>query len=96
VNSHALITACVSAGGVPFVFSSTAAVYGRPAVVPVPEEAPLAPINPYGWSKVMTEQMLADADTAHGLPHVVLRYFNVAGADPEGRTDPSRPAQSTY
>lgn len=92
VNSHALIRACVAAGRVAFVFSSTAAAYGLPAVNPVREETPLVPVSPYGWSKVMTEQMLADADAVHDLPHVVLRYFNVGGADPEGRTGAARPS----
>lgn len=62
------------------VLSSTAAVYGIPDQVPITEKAPLRPINPYGWSKVMCEQVLADASAAHGLKWVSLRYFNVAGA----------------
>ncbi len=66
------------------VLSSTAAVYGDPARQPIPESAPVAPINPYGASKAMTEQMLADAGRAHGLRWAALRYFNAAGADPEG------------
>jgi UDP-glucose 4-epimerase len=69
-----------------FIFSSTAAVYGNPATIPVPENAPLQPISPYGWSKLMTEIMLGDAGRAYGLSHVILRYFNVAGADPKNRT----------
>ena len=72
-----------------FVFSSTAAVYGNPAVVPVPEDAPLAPMSPYGSSKMMTEMMLRDAGAAHGIEHVILRYFNVTGADPHQRTGQS-------
>ncbi|MBA3544073.1 MAG: UDP-glucose 4-epimerase GalE [Chthoniobacterales bacterium] len=68
-----------------FIFSSTAAVYGEPAVTPVDETVPLAPINPYGRSKLMTEWMLEDAAKAHGLKFAILRYFNVAGADPKGR-----------
>src|SRR6185312_11213431 len=58
---------------------------------PVSEDAALAPVSPYGWSKLMTEVMLRDAATAHGLGHVILRYFNVAGADPNGRTGQSTP-----
>ncbi len=73
VNSLTLIQACVDAGIRAFVFSSTAAVYGEPARVPVAEDAPTVPLNPYGRSKLMSEQMLQDADAAHGLPHVVLR-----------------------
>lgn len=90
-NSLSLIEACVASGVRAFVFSSTAAVYGEPARVPVPEDAPTRPLNPYGRSKLMTEHMLADADAAHGLAHVVLRYFNVAGADPDGRTGLATP-----
>ncbi len=91
VNSLALIQACVDAGIRAFVFSSTAAVYGEPARVPVAEDAPTVPLNPYGRSKLISEQMLQDADAAHGLPYVVLRYFNVAGADPAGRTGLAKP-----
>ena len=69
-----------------FIFSSTAAVYGNPARVPVAEDDPTVPLSPYGWSKLMTEQMLRDASAAHPLTHVALRYFNVAGADPDLRT----------
>ncbi|MDQ3139673.1 MAG: UDP-glucose 4-epimerase GalE, partial [Pseudomonadota bacterium] len=86
VKSRTLIEAAVRHGVGSFVFSSTAAVYGIPSEVPIPETALLQPINPYGWSKLMTEQMLRDTDTAHGLRFVALRYFNVAGADPLGRT----------
>jgi len=68
-----------------FIFSSTAAVYGIPDKVPVKETAPLNPINPYGRSKAMVEQILQDISYAHGLRYVSLRYFNVAGADPEGK-----------
>jgi UDP-glucose 4-epimerase len=89
VNSRALIECAVQAGVKALVFSSTAAVYGNPATVPVGEDDPLQPMSPYGSSKLMTEIMLRDADIAHGLPHVVLRYFNVAGADPHGRTGQS-------
>ncbi|MDQ2080308.1 UDP-glucose 4-epimerase GalE [Xanthobacteraceae bacterium Astr-EGSB] len=89
VNSRALIACAVEGGVKAFVFSSTAAVYGNPAQVPVAEDATLAPMSPYGSSKLMTEIMLRDAGLAHGLPHVILRYFNVAGADPKGRTGQS-------
>ena len=89
VNSRALIE-CVVQGGVRhFIFSSTAAVYGNPPTSPTGEDSPTLPISPYGWSKLMTEIMLRDAARAHGLRHVTLRYFNVAGADPRGRTGQS-------
>ena len=86
VNSHALIEAAVRGGVRHFIFSSTAAVYGNPARVPVAEDSPTVPLSPYGRSKLMTETMLRDAGDAHGLRHVILRYFNVAGADPQMRT----------
>jgi UDP-glucose 4-epimerase len=89
MNSRALIECAVQAGVRHFIFSSTAAVYGNPAEVPVTEDAPTAPISPYGWSKLMTEIMLRDAGAAYGLQHVILRYFNVAGADPKARTGQS-------
>ena len=91
VNSHALIRACVEAGVPRFIFSSSAAVYGEPEIVPVPEDAPTNPINPYGASKLMTEWMLRDTSLATGLSYVALRYFDVAGADPKGRTGQSGP-----
>src|SRR4030088_3013405 len=88
-NSRALIETAIK-GGVPhFIFSSTAAVYGNPERVPVREDDPTAPTSPYGSSKLMTEIMLRDAAAAHGLRHVILRYFNVAGADPLGRAGQS-------
>ena len=68
-----------------FIYSSTAAVYGIPEKIPVDEQAPLAPINPYGASKMMIERVLADLSTATDFRYSALRYFNVAGADPEGR-----------
>ncbi len=77
-------TACAT-----FIFSSTAAVYGNPAEIPVTEDAPTQPISPYGSSKLMSEIMLRDAGRAHDLKYVILRYFNVAGADPQGRTGQS-------
>ena len=83
--SHALIEAAVGAGVKHILFSSTAAVYGAPERVPIGEDDPTVPINPYGWSKLMTERMLADASAAHPFNYGALRYFNVAGADPRGR-----------
>jgi len=84
--SHSLISAAVDAGVKQILFSSTAAVYGAPERVPIVEDDPKAPINPYGASKLMTERMLADASAAHPFNYGALRYFNVAGADPKGRT----------
>lgn len=79
-----LLQAMVKAGVKYFIFSSTAAVYGNPIRVPIDEAHPKEPINPYGRSKLMVEQLLQDFDHAHGLRSVCLRYFNAAGADPEG------------
>jgi UDP-glucose 4-epimerase len=89
MNARALIEAAVKTGVRHFIFSSTAAVYGNPARVPVAEDAPLAPMSPYGNSKLMSEIMLKDVAAAHDLKYVILRYFNVAGADPKGRTGQS-------
>ncbi|KQS67959.1 UDP-glucose 4-epimerase [Rhizobium sp. Leaf371] len=90
VKSRALIESVVKAGIPHFVFSSTAAVYGTPDVLePVTETMPLRPESPYGSSKLMTEIMLRDAAAAHDLTYTVLRYFNVAGADPKGRSGQS-------
>jgi UDP-glucose 4-epimerase len=89
VNSRALFEAAVKNGVRQFIFSSTCAVYGNPAQVPVTEDTVAAPISPYGWSKLMTEIMLRDAGTANDLRYVTLRYFNVAGADPKCRTGQS-------
>ncbi len=89
--SSALIEACVRKGVKNFIFSSTAAVYGVPQVPLVTEDAAPAPINPYGRSKLMTEWVLADVARAHDFRFVALRYFNVAGADPKGRTGQSTP-----
>ncbi|APE29458.1 UDP-glucose 4-epimerase GalE [Aurantiacibacter gangjinensis] len=89
VKSRALIESVVKAGVPHVIFSSTAATYGVPESSPVTEDTPKAPINPYGWSKLMTEQMLADTAAAHDMNYGALRYFNVAGADPEGRTGQS-------
>src|SRR5438309_4783377 len=80
-----LISAAVDAGVKHILFSSTAAVYGAPERVPIVEDDPKLPINPYGASKLMTERMLADASAAHPFNYGALRYFNVAGADPQGR-----------
>ncbi len=88
-NSRTLIEAAVSCGVRHFIFSSTAATYGIPEVVPVREDSPKLPINPYGMSKLMTEHMLADVAFAHPMNYCALRYFNVAGADPQGRTGQS-------
>ena len=90
-NSRTLIECAVKGGVRNFIFSSTAAVYGSPDISPVRETAPTFPISPYGWSKLMTETMLRDASYAYGLAHVILRYFNVAGADPDGRAGQSTP-----
>ena len=80
-----MIEEAIRCGVKAFVFSSSAAVYGIPDQVPVGEEAPLKPINPYGATKAVVERILEDCSRAYGLPYVSLRYFNVAGADPEGR-----------
>jgi UDP-glucose 4-epimerase len=86
VATHALLSAAVAAGVKHILFSSTAAVYGAPEKVPVAEDDPKEPINPYGASKLMTEWMLRDASAAHPFNYGALRYFNVAGADPQGRS----------
>ena len=85
MTTRSLLNAAVKGGVNRFIFSSTAAVYGNPDQVPVPEHAPTRPASPYGSSKLMTEIMLHDVASAHGMNYVVLRYFNVAGADPKGR-----------
>jgi len=86
MTTRNLIEAAVSAKVRQFIFSSTAAVYGNPDKVPVAEDAPTKPMSPYGTSKLMTEIMLHDVAAATDLRYVILRYFNVAGADPAGRT----------
>ena len=88
-RTRALIAAAVAAGVRHFIFSSTSATYGIPETSPVTEETPQRPINPYGWSKLMSERMLADVAAAHPMNYAALRYFNVAGADPAGRTGQS-------
>jgi UDP-glucose 4-epimerase len=88
-NSRSLIDAAISAGVRHMIFSSTAATYGIPESSPVREDMATVPINPYGMSKLMTEMMLRDVAAAHDLNYCALRYFNVAGADPEGRSGQS-------
>ena len=85
VASHALVSAAAASGVRHILFSSTAAVYGAPERVPIEEGDPKLPINPYGASKLMTERMLDDSAAAHPFNYGALRYFNVSGADPEGR-----------
>jgi UDP-glucose 4-epimerase len=89
VASRALIESAVVSGVKHFIFSSTAATYGTPERVPVAEDDPKVPINPYGMSKLMTEIMLKDVSAAHPINYCALRYFNVAGADPRGRSGQS-------
>ncbi len=95
VKSRALLQAAVKGGVKTFIFSSTAAVYGNPLTMPVFETETPTPISPYGTSKLMTELMLRDSHHAYGLNYIALRYFNVAGADPQGRTGQSTP-QATH
>ena len=85
MTTRSLLNAAVKCGVNRFIFSSTAAVYGNPERMPVTEDAPTRPLSPYGSSKLMTEIMLHDVAAAHGMNYVVLRYFNVAGADPLSR-----------
>ncbi len=87
--SRSLIESAVAEGVSHFIFSSTAATYGTPEKVPVAEGDPTVPINPYGMSKLMTEAMLRDVAAAHPINYAALRYFNVAGADPQGRSGQS-------
>src|ERR1700704_401149 len=89
VNSRALIETAIKTGVRRFIFSSTAAVYGNPLRTPINEDDATVPMSPYGSSKLMTEIMLRDAGAAHGLSYLILRYFNVAGADPQLRTGQS-------
>ena len=90
-SARSLLANAVECGVSNFIFSSTAAVYGDVENNPVSEDDPLKPVSPYGRSKLMVEWMLQDTAHAHGLRYVVLRYFNVAGADPQGRTGQSFP-----
>lgn len=85
INTCALLEAMRAAGVAKFIFSSSAAVYGEPQEVPIPETHPKNPLNPYGRSKWIVEQMLQDHDLAYGLRSISLRYFNAAGADPDGQ-----------
>ncbi|MCP3465037.1 MULTISPECIES: UDP-glucose 4-epimerase GalE [unclassified Bradyrhizobium] len=85
MTARNLLNVAVKRGINRFIFSSTAAVYGNPDQVPVPEHAPTRPLSPYGSSKLMTEIMLHDVASAYGMQYVTLRYFNVAGADPQAR-----------
>ena len=89
VKTRALLAAVTGAGVKHFVFSSTAAVYGNPEENPVGEEAKISPMSPYGTSKLISEWMLRDISAAYDFHYVALRYFNVAGADPEGRAGQS-------
>ena len=95
VKSRSLMHSAVKAGVKNFIFSSTAAVYGNPLTTPVFETETPMPISPYGTSKLMTELMLRDSHFAYGLNYIALRYFNVAGADPKGRSGQSTP-QATH
>lgn len=83
-GTAALLQTILDFQALPFVFSSTCSTYGVPEVIPIPENHPQRPINPYGFSKLVVERMLADLNTARGLRSVALRYFNAAGADPDG------------
>jgi UDP-glucose 4-epimerase len=85
VNTLALLDAMRAHGVRSFIFSSTAATFGEPQYIPIDEHHPQQPINPYGRTKLMVEQALADYDKAYGMKSVCLRYFNAAGADPEGQ-----------
>ena len=89
--SRNLLEAAVAGGVENFIFSSTAAVYGMTGLEPVAEDSALSPMSPYGRSKMMTEMMIADTAAAHGLKYGILRYFNVAGADPAARSGQSFP-----
>ena len=90
-NTRSLLACCVDAGVRRFLFSSTAAVYGMPASGIADEDTPVQPINPYGASKLMSETMLRDLGSAGAMQYVILRYFNVAGCDPQGRIGQSTP-----
>lgn len=91
IATHRLLTCCAEAGVERFLFSSTAAVYGIPEKVPVAESAPVAPINPYGRTKAASEWMVRDLAETGAMDYGILRYFNVAGCDPEGRIGQSTP-----
>ncbi|BAU07509.1 UDP-glucose 4-epimerase GalE [Fischerella sp. NIES-3754] len=85
VGTLTLLEAMLAASVNKFVFSSTCATYGVPQIIPIPENHPQNPINPYGATKLMVERILSDFDTAYGLKSVIFRYFNAAGADPNGK-----------
>ena len=85
-NTRAILESAVNCGVEHFIFSSTAAVYGNPDVMPISEQAPTISMSPYGSSKLMSEIMLHDVAAAHGMRYAILRYFNVAGTDPQQRT----------
>ena len=89
--SASLVRACVAGGVERFLFASSAAVYGMPGAAPVGEDAPAAPVHAYGRSKLATERLLRETAARHGMRYAVLRYFNVAGADPLGRAGPPGP-----
>jgi len=91
VNTWALLDTAIKSGVRQFIFSSTAAVYGAPEENPIRENSPTIPVSPYGTSKLMSEMMLHDTAKAYGLRFVILRYFNVAGADPRMRTGQATP-----
>ncbi|MEL6129402.1 MAG: UDP-glucose 4-epimerase GalE, partial [Cyanobacteria bacterium J06628_4] len=91
MNVINILRCCERYGVKQFVFSSTAAVYGEPTENPVSETAPTNPINPYGMSKLMSERIIQDYAKASDLQYVILRYFNVAGADPDGQIGPWLP-----
>jgi UDP-glucose 4-epimerase len=91
VNTWALLDTAIKSGVRQFIFSSTAAVYGAPEENPIRENSPTIPVSPYGTSKLMSEMMLHDTAKAYGLRFVILRYFNVAGADPKMRTGQATP-----
>lgn len=90
-NTRSMLQCCAEAGVENFIFSSTAAVYGTPESGIAHEDTPTSPINPYGTSKLMSEWMLRDLSAATDMKHVILRYFNVAGCDPEGRIGQATP-----
>lgn len=83
-NTLNLLQVMIENGVNSFIFSSTCATYGIPTKIPIPEDHPQNPINPYGWSKLMVEQIIRDYEKAYGIKYIILRYFNAAGADPEG------------
>ena len=89
-----LLNACRSHGVPVFVFSGTCAVYGTPDKLPITEDAPKAPINPYGASKLMVERILADFELSYGLRYMGLQYFNAAGADPDGQIGERRDVET--